>query len=474
MQILNTRALPKQMYWLQNEAIYNGRDACITLEVYPKIADQFDEYDKLIYDFERTLQLPALAMMRRGILIDQDVRSSMIARFEIQYEKLDNWLNQLAVTIWDKRLNPNSHVQLKEILYEHMRLDKQYIYEKGVKKLSSNRDCLERLADKYDYSRPLINTVLALRDINKKLSVLKTCVDSSGRFRCSYNPAGTNTGRWSSSKSVFGGGSNAQNITEELREAYIPDIGCFIVYADLEQAESRAVAYISEDLAYIQACESGDLHTAVAKMVWPELPWNGDDGPKDRAVAETPFYRHFSYRFMAKRGGHATNYLISKFSLARALKLETRFIEDFQDRYYDKYQGIRRWHHRVQKELQASYCLVTPMGRRRLFFDRLTDDSTLRKAVAYVPQSTIGDLLNLGLLRVWRNLDTGRELLFNILGQVHDAIVFQVHNTQLHLISEAKKLMTIPVPIHNRTMVVPVEAKYGKNWKDLKKYKETA
>lgn len=471
MQTLITDDLPSQMTWLQNEGVYNGIDAAITLEVNPKIAAQMGPLENLIYTFERALQKPALAMMLRGILIDEDVRSSMIAHYEVQRDKLERWLNTLAIACWDQSLNPNSPVQLKRFFYEYMGLPKEYKYYRGQKKVSTDRDCLERISNKYDYTRPIISTILALRDAIKKISVLRTAVDAGGRFRCSYNPAGTNTGRWSSSKSVFGFGSNAQNITEELREAFIPDPGYKICYLDLEQAESRAVAYIAQDLAYIQACESGDLHTSVAKMVWPELPWNGDGGPKDRAVADTPFYRHFSYRFMAKRGGHSTNYKITPFSLARALKVETRIIEDFQERYLDKYAGIPRWHRELQRELQATGRLITPMGRKRIFFDRLSDDSTLRKAIAFVPQSTIGDLLNLGLLRLWRILDTGDRVL-QVLGQVHDAVVFQVLAMHLHLIAEAVKLMTIPVPIHGRTMVVPVEPKFGDNWKDLQLYKE--
>jgi DNA polymerase-1 len=474
MQVMVTDDLPKEMNWLWNEVVYNGRDCCIPLEILPKLQSQFELCDQLIYDFERTMQKPALAMMLRGINIDQDVRSSMMARLEYDLGRLERWLNQLAIAMWDKGINPNSHVQLKDFFYEYMGLDKEYIYHRGTKKLSTNRECLERIANKHKLTRPIINTILAMRDCIKKLSVLRTCVDHTGRFRCSFNVAGTNTGRWSSSKSVFGGGSNAQNITEDIREAFIPDPGYTICYLDLEQAESRAVAYLSEDLAYIQACESGDLHTSVAQMVWPELPWNGDGGPKDRAVAERPFYRHFSYRFMAKRGGHATNYRITSFALARALKVETRIIKDFQERYLDKYKGIVRWHGVISRMLGESSYLVTPMGRRRLFFERCSDDSTLRKAIAYVPQSTIGDLLNLGLLRVWRKLDAGLEFLLQCLGQVHDAAVLQVALTHLHLIGEAKALMTIPVPIHGRIMVVPVEAKYGQNWKHLKKYAEAA
>lgn len=60
--------------------------------------------------------------------------------------------------------------------------------------------------------------------------------------------------------------------------------------------------------------ESGDLHTANARRIWArELPWTGDI-LQDRRIADRPFYRDFSYRDMAKRGSHLSNFGNSKTS----------------------------------------------------------------------------------------------------------------------------------------------------------------
>ena len=120
MQTIVTDAIPDQPNWLQNEAVYNGRDAAVTLEIDPKLERQMDHHAKLIYDFERALQKPALHMMLRGIRIDQDTRASMMARFEVRRDRLERWLSSLALAIWHKELNPNSPAQLKEIFYEYM------------------------------------------------------------------------------------------------------------------------------------------------------------------------------------------------------------------------------------------------------------------------------------------------------------------------------------------------------------------
>jgi DNA polymerase I-like protein with 3'-5' exonuclease and polymerase domains len=41
---------------------------------------------------------------------------------------------------------------------------------------------------------------------------IRAPLDSDGRMRCSFNIAGTETFRWSSSQNVFGSGTNLQNI----------------------------------------------------------------------------------------------------------------------------------------------------------------------------------------------------------------------------------------------------------------------
>ncbi|MGH7239436.1 MAG: hypothetical protein ACREHG_05135, partial [Candidatus Saccharimonadales bacterium] len=103
------------------------------------------------------------------------------------------------------------------------------------------------------------------------------------------------------------GNTNLQNITEELRHIFIADKGYKLVGIDAEQSDSRMVGYMCgllfDDWTYLDACESGDLHTFVARLTWPDLGWNGNI-KKDRKIADRRFYRHFSYRDTCKRLGH--------------------------------------------------------------------------------------------------------------------------------------------------------------------------
>ena len=230
--------------------------------------------------------------------------------------KLERMLNLFANAVWDKNLNHNSHYQLKEILYTYLNLPNEVKYDKGKSRISTDHTALEHLIEEYPRARPFCKTIIALRDIDKMLTVLASKRDSDGRIRCTYQVAGTQTGRWSSKESPWGTGTNLQNITKDLRAIFIPDRGRIMFYADLQAAESRATAYLSGDEGYINAVESSDLHTEVARMVWPNLGWS-EDQEQNRELAEKPYFGNYTYRDVCKRAGHGTNYGASHTTVSR-------------------------------------------------------------------------------------------------------------------------------------------------------------
>jgi len=105
--------------------------------------------------------------------------------------------------------------------------------------------------------------------------------------------------------------------------------------------------------------------------------------------------------------------------------------------------------------------LYTALGRRRSFFGRLNDDTTIREAIANEPQSLVGDIANLGIYRVWHDL----EPYVQVLAQMHDAGLFQVREASLEwAISQIRTRMTVPVSVNSKTMTIPVGIAVGYNW----------
>jgi DNA polymerase I-like protein with 3'-5' exonuclease and polymerase domains len=457
--------------------VYNGLDVCLTREVFDVISKQNNALPD-IYNFERALQAPYLEIMLRGFRIDRIARDFAAAGLRERINLLQDRLDRFAYALWDRGLNPRSPTQLKDFFYGAMHLKEVMIGQKGEWKVSTNREALEKL-EVYLHARPFINAILAIRDLSKQLQVFDTQIDADGRFRTSYNIAGTETGRPSSSENAFGTGGNAQNIAPNLRYVFVADEGYKLVNIDLEQVEARDVGFICgclfDDWTYLDSCESGDLHTANARLIWPEINWTGDL-KRDKLIAETPYYRDFTYRFMAKKGGHLSNYVGTAYTAARNLKVPQYLMEEFQAKYcrgrpadplknlpaiVPAYPAIPRYWQWVASELQTTHLLTNLFGRRRHFFGRPNDDATLREGVAFIPQSTTADRMNLGLWRVWKYMPE-----VELLAQTYDSITFQVHESKADVaIANALDLIRVELTAPSgRSYIVPGEAAVGWNW----------
>jgi DNA polymerase I len=451
--------------------IYNGLDCCVTLEVLEAILPQLDNLTASTYALSLALQAPVLEMNLRGVLVDETERARAIEQYRSDTDRLQRNLYRLVhdgvgyTNFRDsgktKAWRSNSHVAA--LLYDVLKLPEiRKRNERGEMVRTVNREALERLQIHF-IAQPIISHILALRDFGKKIGVLETKIDSDGRLRTSYNIAGTTTGRFSSSLNDFGSGGNLQNIEERLRRIFVADPGMKFANIDLEQADSRnigALCYnVFRDATYLDACESGDLHTTVARMSRPDLPWTGNLR-LDRDVAEQPYYRHHSLRHVCKVLGHGTNYLGSPFEMAKHTKIEQGIIKDFQTLYFGTFPAIQKLHEWVRVEILEKGYLVTPFGRKRWFFGRRDDKDTLKQAVAHLGQSMTADEMNHAMLALWR------LNIVQILLQGHDSILIQYKEGQENeTIPKVLAAMRTPLELAGgRNFVVPVEVQVGWNW----------
>ena len=275
--------------------------------------------------------------------------------------------------------------------------------------------------------------------------------------------------------SDFGVGTNLQNIDRRLRQIFVADPGKVLVNIDLEQADARNVGAIVWNLLYethgsayagkyLDACESGDVHTAVASLVWPDLAWT-DDPKANRAIADELFYRQDSYRQASKKAGHATNYRGKPGTLSKRIGIPIGLVKQFQERYYEAFPQLTDWYAAIESCFEHYPGEMTTLyGRRRIFFGRHNDAQTLRDATAYEPQSMTGHQIDMALHAVWRKFP-----FIELLLQVHDNILFQLPKDKASYIPEICDVMEEAHTITlagNRRFFVPVEAKYGNNWGD--------
>lgn len=460
MKIINTDAVGPDEISDQytRDQVYNGLDCCITLEVLQQILPQLDTYTRPSYDLSRSLQGPALEMRLRGVLIDQARKAEVIDEY---YEKVEQLVHQLETIVFDGIGMPGfswrSNKDIAALFYGKLEIPE--IRKQG--RVTCDRDALEKIAAFTSAKQPVYH-LIKIRELQKKIDVLKTEIDTDDRIRTSYNIAGTSTGRFSSSFSEFGTGGNLQNIEESLRSIFIADPGYKFAKLDAKSGESFIVGAIEwnlfNDPRYLEACESGDPHTAVARICWPDLGWTGDL-KRDKVIAESPYYRHYTYRFMCKKLGHGSNYGGQPETLSNESHLPIGVVIDFQPKYFRAFPSHQRWQSHVDTTLRTKGSLISLTGRKRHFFGRRTDPDTLREAIAYDPQGSLADIVNRAMLRVWH------QRYAIVMMHDHDALTFMYPS---HLEDEIvpRLIADLPEPIqlkHNRTMTIPYDCKVGWN-----------
>jgi DNA polymerase I-like protein with 3'-5' exonuclease and polymerase domains len=447
---------------LQNQQerdwVYNGLDCCVTAEVFAAIHPQLDNTTAKTYSFSRDLQGPVLEMRLRGVLVDAHRKTEVINAYYEDIDRLETQLDEIVLDgVGMHSFNWRSNADLQNLFYNHLQIPP--IMAKG--RPTVNRMALEKL-DVYLVAKPIVQHLMAMRDIFAKIKMLRTGVDPDGRFRTSYNIAGTSTGRFSSSYSEFGSGGNLQNVEESLRSVFIADPGMKFAKFDAKSGESYLVGAIQWNLfndgRYLDAVESGDVHTAVARICWPKLPWTGDLR-RDKDLAEQPYYRHYSYRFMCKKLGHGSNYGGKPATLAGQSRLPEPVVRSFQPNYFRAFPSIIRWHGWVDTQLRTVGNLTSLSGRRRWFFGRRNDPATWREAVAYDPQGSLADIVNGAMLRIWR------EQRVTLMMQDHDALTFMYpEDREAESIAFIQSLLTEDVPLAGgRTMTIPYDCKTGWN-----------
>src|SRR5712664_3929442 len=454
MKIINTSTMsPASLSTSEREYCYNGLDCCITSEVFSVLHPQLDNHTSFTYRFSKELQGPVLEMRLRGVLVDKQRRLEVLEKYHEQLDRLEVQLERIVREgLGMVGFNWRSNGQLRELFYGRLRIPP--IRKRGT--ITVDRDALERM-EEYLIARPILSHLKCMRDIGKKIGVLSSAIDPDGRMRTSYNIGGTNTGRLSSSLSEFGTGGNLQNIEDLLRSVLIADPRMKMAYFDAEQGESRVVGAIEyvlfRDSKYLDACESDDLHTTVAKLVWPKLAWSGDP-EADKELAEQPYYRHYSRRFMCKKIGHGTNYGGQPGTIAQQAKVDIELIQEFQPIYFRALPAHLRWHAHVEKTLLDNGTIVNLTGRKRQFWGRRNDPATLREAIAYDPQGSLADIVNTGMLQLWRSHSC------QLLMQVHDAVVVQYpEEVEDEIIPKILHQLTYPVRIGDRELVIPYGVK---------------
>lgn len=435
---------------LEQAAPYAAEDADVTLQLHLAMWPQLKQSAELLTVFNE-IEMPLLPVLshieRTGVLIDPAILSAHSQELAKRLAELEAQAHELA----EEPFNLASTKQLQAILYEKQKLPVLKKTPGGAP--STNEEVLAELA--LDY--PLPKVILEYRGLAKlkttytdKLPLMINPV--SGRVHTSYHQAVTATGRLSSSD------PNLQNIpvrNEEgrrIRQAFIAPEGYRIVAADYSQIELRIMAHLSQDEGLLKAFAEGkDIHRATASEVFGV--------PLDKVTGEQ--------RRSAKAINFGLIYGMSAFGLARQLGIPRGEAQRYMDLYFERYPGVLDYMERTRQQASEQGYVSTLDGRRLYLPDVRSSNAMRRKAAERAAinapmQGTAADIIKRAMIEVDAWLQGQEKPLVRAIMQVHDELVFEVHESVIDEASQRIRQlmegsMTLAVPLK-------VDVGVGMNW----------
>ncbi|MDO6797541.1 DNA polymerase I [Shimia thalassica] len=429
---------------------YAAEDADITLRLWQKFKPKLhQEKVTTVYEtLERPLS-PVLAQMEmHGVKVDRDTLSRMSNAFAQKMAALEAEIHELA----GRSFNVGSPKQLGEILFDEMAIEGGKKGKTGA--YATGADVLEDLASQ---GHDLPARVLDWRQLSKLKSTYTDALQDhinpdTGRVHTSYVQTGANTGRLASTD------PNLQNIpvrTEEgrrIREAFVADQGKVLISLDYSQIELRILAQMADIEALKQAFRDGlDIHAMTASEMF--------DVPMDEMTSEV--------RRRAKAINFGVIYGISGFGLARNLRIPRGEAQDFINRYFERFPGIRTYMDETKAFAKENLFVQTLFGRK-IHMPEINAKGpragfAQRAAINAPIQGTAADIIRRAMIRMPAEI---AGLPAKMLLQVHDELIFEVEESAAQEVTEiARRVMEgAAEPVLKLDVPLVVDAGQGANW----------
>jgi DNA polymerase-1 len=303
----------------------------------------------------------------------------------------------------------------------------------------------------------IVSAILDWRSLiklqNTYVEALPLQVDAkTHRVHTDYMQTVAATGRLSSNN------PNLQNIpirTErgrQIRKAFIArDENYTLLSADYSQIELRIIAALCGEENMIKAFQQGeDIHKSTAAKVF--------NVPLEEVTKEQ--------RSHAKTVNFGIIYGVSAFGLSNQTSLSRAESAALIEAYYITYPKLKSY---IQEQIESARengFVQTILGRRRYLKDinsanAIVRGAAERNAVNAPIQGSAADIIKIAMINIHKRL-IAENWKSKMLLQVHDELVFDVHNSELEKIQpmikqEMEQAVVLSVPLE-------VEIGIGKDW----------
>ena len=434
---------------VERAAEYAAEDADITLRLHrtlwPAIA-AVPTLERVYTTIEQPLVPVLFAMEDAGVLLDP-------AKLKAQSRELATRLGEIEAAAHREAGQPfnlDSPRQLQFLLFEKLAIPP--LRKTPTGQPSTAEDVLEELAEAHALPR----LILDYRGLAKLRSTYTEKLPEqvnprTGRVHTSYHQAVAQTGRLSSTD------PNLQNIPvrtpegRRIRQAFIAPPGHVLMAADYSQIELRIMAHLSGDEGLLAAFAAGeDVHRATAAEVFGVAP---------QAVSS-------DQRRSAKAINFGLIYGMSAFGLARQLGIDRSAAQQYVNRYFERYPGVRRYMDDTRERARRDGYVETVMGRRLYLPDIRARNKQLqqyaeRSAINAPMQGTAADIIKRAMIDVDSWLQhSGIEA--KLIMQVHDELVLEVAENCLDEVTEQVRLRMVRAA--ELRVPLKVDVGVGLNW----------
>ncbi|HEX7034710.1 MAG TPA: DNA polymerase I [Pseudomonadales bacterium] len=398
----------------------------------------------------RDIELPLLEVLSRmetnGALVDGKLLTELSRELAERMEAL----RQRACEAAGVDFNLDSPKQLQEVLFD--RLSLPVLKKTPTGQPSTAEEVLQDLARDYELPRLVIDYRVLAKLKSTYTDKLPAQINGeTGRIHTCYHQAVAATGRLSSSD------PNLQNIPirraegRRIRQAFIAPPGRRILAADYSQIELRIMAHLSGDRGLRAAFEQNlDIHRATAAEVF---------GTTLSGVSE-------DQRRSAKAINFGLIYGMSAFGLGRQLGISRTLAQEYIDRYFERYPGVRDYMEATRALAREQGYVETVFGRR-LYLPEINArqpprrQAAERAAINAPMQGTAADIIKRAMIDVdgWLR-EAGLDAM--LIMQVHDELVFEVGERDVDALRDGvrermQRAADLSVPLL-------VEVGVGLNW----------
>ncbi len=434
---------------MDRAAAYSAEDADVALRLHEALWPRLEAEPTLksVYEQIEVPLVPVLSRMERnGALVD----GARLEAFSAELSERMQGLREQACAVAEEEFNLDSPKQLQAVLYDKLCLPVLRKTPKGQP--STAEDVLQDLARDYELPRLIIDYRILAKLKSTYTDKLPMQINAAtGRIHTSYHQAITATGRLSSSD------PNLQNIPirhaegRRIRQAFVAPAGRRIVAADYSQIELRIMAHLSGDAGLAAAFAAReDIHRATAAEVF---------GCALEAVSD-------DQRRSAKAINFGLIYGMSAFGLGRQLGISRALAQEYIDRYFERYPGVRAYMEGTRALAREKGYVETVFGRR-LYLPEINSKNPARRqgaeraAINAPMQGTAADIIKRAMISVDRWLgDAGADAL--LIMQVHDELVFEVAESQVEtLVNEVRTNMEQAAEL---SVPLVVDTGVGRNW----------